>query len=319
MENNIKVTIAIAVYNIEKYLKRCMDSIFNQDFLEEYEILVIDDGSKDSSLEILKSYEGKYKNYKMISQKNTGLPGVRNRAIEEARGEYICFLDGDDYIERDYLKKLYNSIEECKEDLVVCGFNWDYEGKKIPDERFSENISLEEKDILKYLFSNKINTAVWNKIFKLSIIRENKIKFPNIQGAEDYTFILEYLLKSKKISITNEVLYNYYQRDNSLSKDISEEYIINNLYILKLYEEILYKNNVSIDDYILYFVERYVYLLRDYLKCKDKKKKLDVIELKRDIEKKIKTSVVIFNKDLRLKMKIRFLKLKYKGSSKING
>lgn len=314
MENNIKVTIAIAVYNIEKYLKRCMDSVFNQEFLEEYEILVIDDGSKDGSLEILKSYEGKYKNYKIISQKNTGLPEVRNRAIEEARGEYICFLDGDDYIERDYLKKLYNSIEIGKEDLVVCGFNWDYEGEKIPDERFYENINLEGKDILKYLFSNKINTAVWNKIFKLSIIRENKIKFPNIKGAEDYTFILEYLLKSKKISITNEVLYNYYQRDNSLSKDISEEYIINNLYILKLYEEILCKNNISIDDYILYFVERYVYLLRDYLKCKDKKKKLDVIELKRVIENKIKTSVVIFNKDLRLKMKIRFLKLKYKGS-----
>lgn len=311
MENKIEISIIVAAYNIENYIEKCLNSLLNQNFEKNYEIIAINDGSTDNTLEILKKYEIKNDKIRVINQKNQGLSQVRNRGIKESKGEFICFIDGDDYVEKTYLKDMYDTLKKENVDLIVSGFFLDFNGKKEKDKRFTENIKLNSLDGVKYIFKDKINTAVWNKIFKKNIIMENDIIFPEIRGAEDYTFILEYILKIKKLYILDKNLYNYYQREGSLSKVINEDYIINNLKVLLIFIKILNENKLQVKNHMTYFIEKYIYFIRDYKKINIKNNKKELLVLKKELEDTFKNSWIIFNKKLKKKMKIRFFKLKY--------
>lgn len=124
-----KVTVVVPVYNVERYLKRCIESLKNQT-LKEIEIVLINDGSKDKSGEICNEYASKYENIKVIHQLNRGLSGARNTGIKVAQGEYIGFVDSDDYVEKDMFERLYNQAKEYSCEIACCGVKNIYENGK---------------------------------------------------------------------------------------------------------------------------------------------------------------------------------------------
>ena len=213
---NIKVTVIIPIYNLEKYLKKCVESLLSQT-LKEIEFIFIDDGSNDKSLELLKDLVKKDDRVKIISKNNSGVSASRNLAIDLANGEYIGFVDGDDTIDKDMFKKMYFSAKQENSEMVICNF------KLIKNDKVEYNEYLKRYSCcnLKKFFVEDIllklkNGYIWNKLYNKEIIQRNKIKFDeNVSINEDTIFNLEYLKYVKKISYVDYTLYNYIQRKNS--------------------------------------------------------------------------------------------------------
>lgn len=300
----INLTIAVAIYNIEKYLPKCLESLLTQSIKENYEILLINDGSTDNSLKICEEFLIKGLKAEILTKKNEGLSSVRNLAINEAKGKYIFFIDGDDWIEKNTIETIFNNIKEF--DMLVFGFHWIFSKIIEEDFRFKKDEILIE-NIENEIFKNNINTAVWNKVFKKEIVLKNNLKFPELKGAEDYLFIYEYLLKCERIKKISIPLYNYNQRENSLSNEKKEYFYINTL---KVYEELIKRNKKQDIYFIKYILENYVYLIRDYNKKNRKLKNIEIEESKKNIENFLKIKKIVFNKKIKLKTKIRYLKLK---------
>lgn len=135
--NDIKLTVAVAIYNVEKYLSKCLESLLNQTEKNGYEILLINDGSTDNSRKICEEFIEKGLNAKIINKENGGIVSVRNLSIDLAKGEYILFLDGDDYIENETIEIIFKELEDY--DLLVFGFNWIKNNVKVKDNRFNIN------------------------------------------------------------------------------------------------------------------------------------------------------------------------------------
>lgn len=299
--NDIKLTIAIAIYNLENYLEKCLESLLNQSEKIGYEILLIDDGSKDNSSKICKSYLEKGLNARLIQKENGGITSVRNLSIQEARGKYLLMIDGDDWLDEKCVEKIFSNLLD--EDMLIFGFDWVYKNKIVKDERFLENKEY-TKEIEKEIFKNTINTAVWNKVIKKQIIDDNNLKFLELNGAEDYLFIYDFLKNSKRVKKISDSLYKYFQRESSLSKEKSEKFYINNLIVLNT---ILEKENLN-KEVIDYILKSYIFLIRDYRK--NPKKNETIKELRKKIEKNLTIGKVFFMSNLKIKDKIRYLKIK---------
>lgn len=199
----VDISVIVPIYNAEKYLKKCIDSLVNQT-KKEIEFILINDGSTDSSENIIKNYNDK--RIKYFKNKNQGIGKTRNFGIDKATGKYIMFLDSDDYLDKNACKYLFNKIEKERLDIVVCDFYKDVDGK-IEKERIPsfKNSSLEENSELLL----NINLAPWNKIYRSRLIKENKIKFVENLKYEDAPFVTECLLKAEKIGKIDKFL-NYY-------------------------------------------------------------------------------------------------------------
>ncbi len=207
----IKVSVVALVYNLEKYLPRCLDSLVNQT-LEEIEILCVDDGSTDSSSQIIDEYAAKYPNkVKAFHKSNGGEFTTRNYGLERASGEYITFVDTDDYVELDWAEKLYNAAKQNDADMAVCGFERiDLDtGKVISKNMTNFGTCVKELD-LKDDFHLFINPAPWNKIYKYEKIKN--LKFLSFRGFNDALFLLSSYTRIKRIAFIPDVLYHYYLR-----------------------------------------------------------------------------------------------------------
>lgn len=219
---NPTISIIVPVYNVEKYLYKCLNSILNQEF-SNIEIIIIDDGSSDDSKKIIQEYEVKDGRVKAIYQSNQGVSAARNKGIEIAKGKYIGFVDSDDYIELDMYKEMYEKAEEVKADIVVCNVRDIFHNNTRTSLNLYEGlISIEDikpKEFLKEKYFN-LGTAVWHKIFRRSLIEENNIRFINYNevSSEDTIFNLQAMLKAKTIYCIDKPLYNYIIRDDSLTK-----------------------------------------------------------------------------------------------------
>ena len=249
----IKVSVIVPVYNVEDYLIECLTSIINQT-LKEIEIICIDDCGTDNSINILKEYAKKDDRIKIISHKeNKGLGPARNTGIKESKGEYISFIDSDDYISRDYLENLYNTIIKYDTDIVST-----INIKRV----VGEAISLYSININKYLsifqkifnknhfegISNanikdeKENTknypfvVAWNKLYKRSFLLDNDLFFMDIKkGSEDEDFYQRLLLNSPSISYNHKSIYYYRERNYSLTEKYCSDpnFIINNISLMQ--------------------------------------------------------------------------------------
>lgn len=202
-----KISIIVPVYNMEKYLDRCLDSLVNQT-LKDIEIIVINDGSTDNSENIINNYKHKYpKLIKPITQNNLGISIARNKGLNQAKGKYICFVDSDDYVSKDMLQEAFKYIEKTKDDIVV----WDYseinEARQILKEKRCQSFSRTNlKKDPSLLFS--INPAPWNKLYKKELF--NDIEFPNDRTKyEDLMTIPKLLVNANSISKIDKC-YNYY-------------------------------------------------------------------------------------------------------------
>lgn len=207
----MKVSVIVPVYNTEKYLKNCIDSLLKQNF-DDYEIIVINDLSPGNAEEIIKSYNDKKIVY-IKNKTNKGIGYNRNLGIKKAKGEYVCFIDSDDYVREDFISKMYNYSKENNLDLCVCDYvNVDEEGNKLKE------FNLSDFCITNYEENNKIlceiNLAPWNKLYKKDMLVKNKIEFSETLKYEDLSFVALSIKNSKKIGKINEQL-NYYTIHNN--------------------------------------------------------------------------------------------------------
>ncbi len=210
----IKVSIIVPFYNVENYIEKCLETLVNQT-LQEIEIILVNDGSKDNSSQIAKKYLEKYpKKIVYLEKENGGLSDARNYGIPYSKGEYIAFLDSDDYVEKDMYEKLYKLAKKEDSDMVQCNFYWEYPNKR------------KKGEMLEYSVTNKMlqnaRVEAWNKLIKRETLQKANIQFPKGYRYEDVEFTYKLLPSLKKISFLDEPLIHYVQREGSISNSQNE-------------------------------------------------------------------------------------------------
>jgi glycosyltransferase EpsH len=222
----MKISIVVCVYDTENYLRKCLDSVINQS-LREIEIIVINDGSPDNSIDIIREYEKKDNRIIVFDIKNSGVSRARNLGLLKASGEYIIFIDSDDFLYENMLYEMYEKIENCQ--MAVCNFNrvFDTYVEKAYLDMPKEHIVL-AKDIARDIIGEKVHLGgcVWNKLFNLPFLRETGVSFEerNEIYAEDAFFYYKVLKYVDKIAIINKPLYGYYQRATSVSNTYKKNF-----------------------------------------------------------------------------------------------
>jgi len=203
-----KISVIVPIYNSERYLRKCLDSLVNQT-LKDIEIILINDGSTDNSEKIVKEYTEKYKNIVYINQKNSGQASARNNGISVATGEYLAFLDSDDYISEKAYEILWNEICDKKCDILCFNYYTDKDGiiEKNKDYVINPN-----NTVNKYILNE---ASPWNKIIKKEIFIKNKLGFLEDHIYEDLALIPTLALYTENIYYCNEYLYYYNIHDNS--------------------------------------------------------------------------------------------------------
>lgn len=235
--NKILVSVIVPVYNVQDYIEKCLDSLINQT-LEQLEVIVIDDGSTDKTGLIVDEYQNKYKSkIKVIHKKNEGVSIARNVGLEKATGEYIGFLDSDDWVNYDMYEKLYKLAIKDNCDIVACDTLAIYPDKKVLIESHINETSTTE-DLMLNAYA-----VIWNKIYKREIIDGIKFK-EKMNFCEDVQFLYMVYPKIKKIGVIHETLHNYLQRVGSLTYT---------------YNEKLYQLIDSLDDIVNYYKKQGFY------------------------------------------------------------
>ncbi len=208
-----KISVIIPVYNTERYLRDCMDSIVNQT-LKDIEIICINDGSSDSSLQILKEYEKQDSRIIVIDKENTGAGDSRNKGLEVAinsgGGDYIKFVDSDDYIALNALEILYNKIIQDNSDICICGIKDNNGASTIP--KFLGTLNIKENPKYAFSFKPDINT----KLYKTSVLKDNHLKFQNLTTCNDLFFSYLAVIFAERISVIDDLLY-FYRTENNLT------------------------------------------------------------------------------------------------------
>ena len=215
----VDISVLVPVYNVEKYLERCLDSVLEQQFDGSLEVICVNDGSTDSSGEILEEYSKRYPNLKIINQKNQGLASARLSAINTAKGEYIGFVDSDDCIGEGYFQKLYSEAKKHNADIVattkvlMCGSN---PIPAIKDCGISRDAKIiEGKDDRARII---ITTGIcWNKIYKKSFLDKYDIcHFGNAPGTDNY-FTTCSVIRANIIAVVHDAPYYYTMREDSIT------------------------------------------------------------------------------------------------------
>lgn len=236
------ISIIVPVYKVEKYLPKCVDSILNQTF-EMIELILVDDGSPDCSGEICDQYAEKDKRVKVIHKANGGVSTARNAGLEIATGQYIGFIDSDDYIETDMFELLYTNLKKEKADISACGMFDLYVGRE-PRILKPQYFVLNAEQALKAFIEGNINNAtVTNKLFKKELFEE--VRFPENQITEDAFAIFDVTRLAKKVVIDTQQKYYYYHREGSIT---TSSYTSQDLDTIKTYEANLAKTKEYFPD-----------------------------------------------------------------------
>lgn len=256
-----KVSIIVPIYNVEKYMRRGMNSILNQT-LKEIEIILVDDGSTDSSGKIADEYMLIDSRVKVIHQKNKGLPGARNSGILVATGDYLGFVDPDDWVEKNMFEEMYKSAISCNSDITICNFieeNLKEDSKEIYKHNIDNGILREneiKKEFINYI-DNK-NFFLWptvcNKIYKRKFLEDNNLsQDETLRIAEDLCFNINAIMNAKVISGIDKVFYHYMRiNPESLLNKFNEKKVYEHMYARKKIIEYLKGYNIDVDDYVRY-------------------------------------------------------------------
>ena len=228
-----KISVIIPIYNGGEYIKKCVDSVLNQKHfdIQSFEILLLNDGSKDNSEKIITAYAKRHSSIiRAISHKNMGVAKTRDKGIGQAKGEYIIFIDQDDYIDPDYCKRLLAAVERGDYDIAICGFRRPGTGLRI----INKNIKLKNTEYAKY-----ICTGVFAKIHKASFLREKNIKSFHTTYGEDIGFVLhEYARTNKVTIIENYAGYNWFYNKTSVSNTAHKELLVVLPVLIKMLDKI---------------------------------------------------------------------------------
>ena len=211
-----KISIIIPAYNVEEYLEKCLESIISQNF-DKVEIIIVDDGSTDKSLQIAKEYQKKYpEKTRVISQENKGQGGARNTGIKNATGKYLLFVDSDDYLNPHMIEKMINEAIRTHSEIVTCGYRIEYKGLSIPVSPMRKK-TMDSLTALRALSQNKgINNYPWGKLYAASCFKD--VKFPDEKkGFEDTYTVFKAIYNANRVSIIPNCYYHYVKRPGSLT------------------------------------------------------------------------------------------------------
>ena len=257
--NREKITVVVPIYNAEQYLERCLKSIVEQTY-ENLEIILVNDGSSDKSLEICERFKANDERITIINKENGGVSSARNRGIEAATGKYIIFIDADDYIEKDMFAILEDDLIKNKVDISICGFRTvDANGNILSVSQPMDEKYFDAKTFRRNLFSDKYyRNLIWNKLFKLEIIKENNIRFrEDIHINENVLFMLDFAKYAFRFSYGNEILYNFLDNMNG---QMRAKFNLKKVSVLSSYLKLL---NYDLDSDILNKI-KYKYLFEGY-------------------------------------------------------
>lgn len=261
-----KVSVIIPVYNVEKYLRQCLDSVVNQT-LKDIEIICINDGSPDNSLEILQEYAKNDERIRIINKSNGGPSSARNAGLEVAQGEFIGFVDSDDYIEPDYYENLYNRAKVTCSDIVVAEYIYRFNDKKKKVFlRVDKNVvttSVKEKFECLYLPDF---CYISNKIYKRDFLN---VRFPEGVTFEDMYFTPNILAQDGRMAVAENVTYYYRNNADSIVNDNSS---LNSYFYHKAmayFYKFLHEQNIEIDTKAYHKTKKYKFLGITIFKIKD--------------------------------------------------
>lgn len=217
------VSVIIPVYNVENYLEECLESLLKQTY-KETEIIIIDDGSTDKSMEIIKSYSKKFNKFNLISQENSGVAQVRNIGLSKATGEYVLFVDSDDFLEPSMIEAMYNKAVYNRSDIVICDYYIYYDAnKKIIAKYYCSDSAYSGDEIIKMMIEFKIQGQLWNKMFKRETLIKNNFQFENGRIIEDIFPVFKLIENCSNITFINKPLYYYRQRNDSYVYNVNKK------------------------------------------------------------------------------------------------
>lgn len=212
---NDLISVIVPIYNVEKYLEKCLKSICNQTY-HNLDIVLVDDGSTDNSSTICDNYTQKDKRIQTIHKKNGGLSDARNCGISHSKGDYLIFVDSDDYIDLDMIKMLYNNLIEMDADISVCGYNMIYNNRVVPICDGKTRVVYSPLDALKVLLKREnMGVIACNKLYKKGIF--HNVRYPVGQHFEDINTTYKLIVASHKIVYTPRPMYYYVQRETSIN------------------------------------------------------------------------------------------------------
>ncbi len=256
-----EISIIVPVYNVEKYLRRCIDSILNQTFTD-FELILVDDGSPDRCPAICDEYAADDNRIRVIHQVNAGQAAARNRALDIAKGEYISFVDSDDFIRNDYLEILYCNIKQFNADISVCCHQ---KVSDIADLVIEKKVDIPKKwtgrEFLLHCFdsNNGKQWVLWDKLYCKSCFKN--IRLPEGRIYEDNAVVYKLLYEANIVADSDDILYFYFQReDSTMHQDFSFKHLD---WLLVLEEMVRYFNKNHENELERIIDKRYLYALTD--------------------------------------------------------
>ena len=219
------ISIIIPIYNIDKYLERCLESIKNQKY-NNLEVLLIDDGSKDNSKAICKKFINIDTRFKYFFQTNKGVSCARNLGLKNYSGEYVLFIDGDDSVDENYVYDLYNCIKKYDADIVISHPIICRQDRQIKISKIEQDIVCNKETAMKYMLEDKyFHSTIWGKLIKGNVINNTEFE-PKLTIGEDFKFLHDLILNCNKIIISNISEYYYYENeDSTVRKKINDGWI----------------------------------------------------------------------------------------------
>ena len=299
------ISVIVPIYNVEKYLNKCIESIINQSY-SNLEIILVDDGSKDNASIMCDSYLLKDNRIKVIHKENGGLSDARNVGIEKAKGKYIIFIDSDDWIDEKMIEILYDIIKKNNSDISICDYFLAYNEEIQTQKENIKVINLSNIEALKKIYDKDLDVCMivaWNKLYKIDLFKDN-IRYPYGKIHEDEFTTYKLLYKAEKISYTNRKMYYYRQREKSI---MSKSFNKKRLDVLEALEERAYYMKNTVKDEGLYkktLIEYYGVVIKLYFKYEenyvsDKKTLKMLLKKARKIYMK---NIVSFKWNLKLKI-----------------
>ena len=263
MKKKRLVSVIIPIYNIANYLQQCIDSLLNQSY-SELEIILIDDGSTDRSPQICDENEKKDSRIKVIHKQNAGAASARNIGLDVAKGNYICFIDSDDYVKENYVEKLLYSLEMNNADVSVCSYQYLY--KDAIEHEYMDPLGVvSEKEFIRRFLTDWKCGLLWNKMFKATLMRN--VRFEEGHKIDDEFFTYKVIMNADKVVVINDELHMYRMRASSVmqSTEINYERMLQDRfeYLTQRYLDVIKKYPDLKKEYLENLVDNFIRLLSD--------------------------------------------------------
>lgn len=246
MNKTPSISVIVTAYNVAQYIGRCLQSILEQD-LSDFELIIINDGSTDDTQHIIQKHAGTDSRVKIIAQENSGVSSARNRGIRLAQGDYILHIDGDDWLDKNALKKLQEIAIKFKPDIIVTDFYMNYpDGKEF---YISQTICTSTEQRFRDVLSLQCDTLPPTRLYRRSLLIQHGIYYPEyIRSAEDFCVDLQAFFYAENVIKMDHAFYHYYQRNSSTSHS-PEKYAYDIILSYHFAKSFLSKNNIASDDY----------------------------------------------------------------------